>query len=100
VYDAQRRVTQILNGTATVTFTAWDSAGRPTTGTAANSAPVTIAYDASARTQTQTTGAGAAAVVVTSTFDADGTPVKVVSQEAGITSTTTTQVNSTARVCK
>jgi hypothetical protein len=61
---------------------------------------VTIAYDAGARTQTQTTGSGTGAVVVTTTFDTDGTPAKVVTVNAGITTTVTTQVNSTGRVCK
>jgi len=100
VYDAQRRLTQLLNGTSTATFTSWDSSGRPTAGSLTSGAPVTIAYDTTARTQTQTTGIGAAAVVVTTTFDTTGTPIKVVTQDDTGTSTTTTQVTSTATVCK
>jgi YD repeat-containing protein len=100
VYDAQRRLTQIVNGPSTTTYTAWDSAGRPTLGTLPIGTPVAIAYDSGARTRTETTGVGAAADVVTTTFDADGTAIKVVSQEAGVARTTTTQVTSTARVCK
>jgi YD repeat-containing protein len=100
VYDAQRRLTQLLNGTFTTTFTSWDSVGRPTAGSLTSGAPVTIAYDAAARTQTQTTGTGGAAVVVTTTFDTTGTPIRVVTQENGVTSTTTTQVTATAQVCR
>jgi len=100
VYDAQRRLTQIINGPATTTYSAWDSAGRPTQGTLPAGTPVTIAYDSSARTQTQTTGTSGAAIVVTTTFDANGTPTKVVTVNAGVTTTVTTQVNSTGRICK
>jgi YD repeat-containing protein len=100
VYDSQRRVTQVVNGPSTTTYSAWDSSGRPTQGTLPVGTPVTIAYDAGARTQTQTTGSGTGAVVVTTTFDTDGTPAKVVTVNAGITTTVTTQVNSTGRVCK
>ena len=100
VYDSQRRLTQIVNGPSTTTYTAWDAAGRPTQGSLPAGTPVTIAYDETARTQTQTSGSGDAAVVVTTTFDPDGTPTRVVSVNAGVTTTTSTQVNSTARICK
>lgn len=100
VYDGQRRLTQILNGSSTTTFTSWDSTGRPTSGSLTSGAPVTIAYDTTARTRTQTTGSGAAAVTVTTTFDTTGTPVKLVTQDSATTTTTTTQVASTSRICK
>jgi YD repeat-containing protein len=99
-YDAQRRLTQILNGATSTTYTAWDSSGRPTQGTVGVATPVTISYDSTARTQTQTTGADTSAIATTTTFDANGTPIKVVATAAGVTTTTTTQVNQTAQVCK
>lgn len=100
VYDAQRRLTEIVRGPSTTSYTAWDSAGRPTQGTLPIGTPVTIAYDSTARTRTETTGVGAATNVVTTTFDANGIPTKVVTVTAGVTTTVTTQVSSTARVCK
>jgi YD repeat-containing protein len=101
VYDAQRRLTQTVSGPATTTYTAWDGSGRPTQGTVTTGAPVAISYDDTARTQTQTTGAAGAAAVVTTTFDTNGIPIKVVSEDInGVTTTTTTQVTATAQVCK
>ncbi|HWK09714.1 MAG TPA: hypothetical protein VNR64_06680 [Vicinamibacterales bacterium] len=100
VYDTQRRVTEVLNGSVSTLYSAWDSAGRPTQGTVSSGAPVTIVYDSSGRTQTQTVGTGAAAVVTATTFDTTGTPIKIVTQDAGVSTTTTTQVNSTTQVCK
>ena len=100
VYDSQRRLTQVVNGPSTTTYSAWDPSGRPTQGSLPAGTPVTIAYDAGARTQTQTSGSGAGAVVATTTFDADGTPIKVVTVNAGITTTVTTQVTSTGHICK
>lgn len=100
IYDSQRRLTQIASGPSTTTYSAWDSSGRPTLGSLPAGTPVTIAYDPTARTQTETTGTGDAAVVVTTTFDVNGTPVQVVTVDAGVTTTVTTQVGSTAQVCK
>jgi hypothetical protein len=100
VYDAQRRLTQLLSGTSSTTFTSWDSSGRPTAGSLTTGAPVTIAYDNTARTQTQTTGVGGAAIIVTTTFDTTGIPIKVVTQDDTGTATTTTQVTTTGQICK
>lgn len=54
----------------TTTFTAWDSSGRPTTGSISNSTTISNVYDDAARTETTTSNPGN--TVSTQTFDAHG----------------------------
>ena len=99
-YDAQRRLTQILNGPASTTYTAWDTSGRPTQGSVGTATPVVISYDSTALTETQTVGTDTAAIVTATTFDSNGTPTKIVTTANGVTTTLTTQISQTAQVCK
>jgi YD repeat-containing protein len=100
-HDAQRRLTQVTNSAGGVTtYTAWDSSGRPTTGST-NGISIANVYDDAARTitQTQVPPAGTRSVS-TQTFDADGAQVRVVVVEGNVTTTTTFANTATAKVCK
>lgn len=102
MYDGQRRVTQLTNGSGgTTTYTSWDGSGRPTAGTTSGGATMTLAYDDGARTLTTIENPpGGAQAVSTISFDANGAQTKIVVIQAGITSTTTFTNTSTATVCK
>ena len=101
VYDSQRRVTQLTNGTsATTTYTAWDSSGRPTAGTSGG-ATLSLVYDDGARTYTTTQSPpGGTQSVSTLSFDANGAQTKIVLVQGGVTTTTTFTNLATATVCK
>ncbi len=104
-YDAQRRlVSTVATSTAagqtftsTTTFTAWDSAGRPTASVASGqgAASNTFSYDNGTRTQVSTTvGSG---VSCSQVFDANGIPT--VGTCSNNTSSTFTTL-STLQVCR
>jgi len=98
-YDSSRRLTGwTASPGTTTTFTAWDSAGRPTTGTTGTGGTISYVYDDGARTSTSTSNPGN--TVTTLTFDANGNMVKEVVLTGGVTVTTTFDVTSTATVCK
>ena len=101
-YDAQRRLTQVTNTAGGVTtYTAWDSAGRPTTGSTNGGLSITSAYDDAARTVTQTqVASNGTRTVSTQTFDADGAQLRMVVVEGNVTTTTTFTNTTTAKVCK
>ena len=98
-YDSSRRLTgwTAVPGDTT-TFTAWDSSGRPTTGTTGSGATISLVYDDGARTSTATSNPGN--TVSTLTFDANGNMIKQVLLTGGATVTTTFDITSTATVCK
>ena len=102
IYDAQRRVVQITDGTkAVTTYTAWDSSGRPTAGTTTGGGTLTLAYDDGARTVTTTgTAADGTRSVTTQTFDANGAMISQVLNVSGFTTTTTFTNTATAQACK
>lgn len=100
-YDGQGRLVSTTSEArpagprSIVTYTAWDKAGRPTTGAQAAMGRVTpqaFSYDDATRTQTS----GNAGVACTQTFDRHGNPVMGVC--GGATSATT--VLSTQRLCR
>jgi YD repeat-containing protein len=98
-YDGQRRLTGMTTSLGVVTtYTAWDSQGRPTTGSDNKGGTISFSYDDAARTQVQTQNPGN--TVSTSVFDTNGILVSIAVTAGGITSTTTFAVNSTATVCK
>jgi YD repeat-containing protein len=101
-YDAQKRLlstrstSQPGGQTTTITYTAWDSAGRPTSGTSTGgrqSLPQSFTYDNATRTQTNTN----AGVTCTQTFDVNGNPA-VGRCANGATATTT--VLTTQEICR
>ena len=101
-YDAQRRLVQTVSTTtqggqtttANTTFTAWDSAGRPTASTSGTSQS-TFVYDNATRTQVSTAvGTG---VSCTQVFDQNGNPTTGTCTN-GATSTFTTMT--TLQVCR
>ena len=98
-YDSSRRLTgwTAVPGDTT-TFTAWDSSGRPTTGSVSNGTTISNVYDDAARTETATSNPGN--TVSTQTFDANGNLIKLVLLTGGTTVTTTFDITSTATVCK
>jgi hypothetical protein len=101
-YDSQRRVTQISNSVGgVITYTAWDSSGRPTTGTMSGGGTISIVYDNAARswTETQTQSNGTRSVG-TLTFDANGAQIRNVVVQGNVTTTTTFTNTATATVCK
>jgi hypothetical protein len=103
-YDAQRRLTSFttnaLGVSSTATYTAWDSSGRPTTGSFPGTTIANVYNDAT-RTwvQTQTIASGAASTTTT-TFDANGAQLSIVNVSGGNTTTTTFTNTTTAQVCK
>jgi YD repeat-containing protein len=98
-YDSSRRLTgwTAVPGDTT-TFTAWDSSGRPTTGSTGSGSTISLVYDDGARTSTATSNPGN--TVSTLTFDANGNMIKQVLLTGGATVTTTFDITSTATVCK
>jgi hypothetical protein len=98
-YDAQRRLTQQSASTGTTTYSAWDSAGRPTTGRSGTST-FTIVYDDAARTQTSTTSGSNGTSTGILTFDANGNQIRNEVRGASGTSVTTYSITSMDKVCK
>jgi hypothetical protein len=99
--DGQRRlvsitaVSQPSGQTTTTTYTAWDSAGRPTAGTVVGAGqPIgqTFSYDNASRTQTS----ASSGVTCTQTFDQNGNPS--VGTCPGSTATMT--VLTTQQICR
>jgi len=100
-YDGQRRLTGVTNTVGgNTTYTAWDSSGRPTTGTSSGGGTISNVYNDSARTVTQTQTGGGTTSVSTLTYDANGIQISIVVTSSGQTSTTTFNNTSTAMVCK
>jgi YD repeat-containing protein len=100
-YDAQNKVTQLVDKSSTTTYTAWDSFGRPAAGTITGGPlpfSITITYDNAARTLRQTflIGSNPPAPTLT-TFDADGNLIGLSDLTTGTNTVTT--IASTARVC-
>src|SRR5439155_22827823 len=87
-YDTKRRLTQTMSPGGTVTYTAWDSSGRPTVGAMSSGTSISNVYDDAARvlTQSQTSPNGAKTVSVQS-FDANGNQTKVVATDSSGTTT-------------
>ncbi|MGH9387215.1 MAG: hypothetical protein ACRD2N_23340 [Vicinamibacterales bacterium] len=105
-YDSQRRLTAFTSTGAgivagTTTYTAWDSSGRPTTGSFPGTT-ITNVYNDAARTltQTQTPATGGATSVTAVTFDANGIQLMVVNTTGAAVSTTRFTITSTERVCR
>jgi hypothetical protein len=104
-FDAQRRttqrVTQLSNGTSQVVrYTRWDAAGRPSGAILSNPQGETLlySYDDTARTFTITTPSIDA--VQTHGFNADGNQISTVARVGGVTTTYTSTITSTGRVCR
>jgi YD repeat-containing protein len=95
VYDSQRRLMQVIQGASTTTYTAWDSKGRPTMGSAPFGS-ISNVYDDTARTVTTTQGAS----VTTLTYDTNGILLVEVTKTGSIVGTTTWTIASTDKVCK
>jgi len=100
-YDVpQRRLTQVffVQTGGSTTYTAWDSFGRPTTGTFSNGGSVTFVYDNAARTATQTQVFPGSTTVSTGFYDANGGLMRTVVNPGA--QTTTYTPTATTTVCK
>jgi YD repeat-containing protein len=95
-YDAQRRVTSGTNGLTSVTYTAWDAAGRPTAATFSTGSNASWTYDASTRTRVQTV-TGATSATLTSVYDTNGNLTNTTATANGIAVSFS---GSVAAVCK
>ena len=102
-YDAQRRLLRTDSTTtqsgrttkSTTTYTAWDSAGRPTAGSNSAGTRLSFTYDNATRTQVSTTvGSG---VSCSQVFDQNGNPTTGTCTN-GAKSTFTTMT--TVKVCR
>lgn len=100
VYDAQKRVTRENGGGYSTTWSAWDSEGRPTTGTTAVTGGQTnvesVQYNNTARTRTRTSSSAGQSVMCSETFDANGNQIAT----ACPGSTSTTNIVATAQICR
>jgi YD repeat-containing protein len=108
-YDSERRLTRSVavnptgQGSPTVTYayTAWDSQGRPTTGTVSIAGgpafPVSVGYDDGARTVTIN---AASASVTTITYDTDGNVVRFRGESSGFVTESVYNITSRAPICR
>jgi YD repeat-containing protein len=104
-YDAQRRLTQLVirssgGPSQTMTYEAWDAAGRPTSliMTAGRTFDLRYSYDDGARTMTiETPSIGA---VQTHTFDENGNQVREVSSAGGVVTTYAWAIAATEKICR
>jgi hypothetical protein len=108
-YDSERRLTRSVavnptgQGSPTVTYayTAWDSQGRPTTGTVSIAGgpafPVSVGYDDGARTVTINAGSVS---VTTITYDTDGTVVRFRGESSGFVTESVYNITSRAPICR
>jgi len=101
-FDGQRRLVQVSNSAGGVTtYTAWDSAGRPTAGRSNGGLTIANTYDDAAHTWTATqTQPNGTTSVATNSFDANGNETRLVLVQGNTTTTTTFTITSTATVCK
>ena len=110
-YDGQKRLTREVATTSIVTVTTeysdWDSHGRPRkarkTTTPGNRPPddQTITYDDAARTKTiKTMQNGSLTSTDVITFDTNGNQVKATRTDDKGSSTSTTTISSTIKVCR
>jgi hypothetical protein len=114
-YDSQRRrtgQTLSLNGVPLLVeaYSAWDSRGRPTAGTRTQSgcvAPLSLTYDDVARTAAVApSGIGSGTLCLgayfssVQSYDADGNPITDTGSAGGTSTTTTSAITATARLCK
>jgi hypothetical protein len=108
-YDDQRRLTRFAvkwaSGSQTTSYTAWDKAGRPTTGMVTGLGPAivnSLTYDDTGRTMTLTTGSQGIMSVITTTYDANGNTLLSVARTAGLAAgtRTVTTITATDKVCK
>ncbi|MGH9409638.1 MAG: hypothetical protein ACRD1V_09325, partial [Vicinamibacterales bacterium] len=99
-YDGQRRLIQVVQNGQTTTYTAWDSAGRPTAGTIAGGASFTDVYDSGATTDLSTTTSNGAPLTVRLTYDTNGILLSEAYLAGAPIHTVTWTINSTGTVCK
>jgi len=100
-YDGQRRLTRITNSAGGVlTYTAWDSSGRPTTGTSNGGGTISITYNDPARAWTEVQTTNGALTTSTATFNPDGSQASIVVVQGNVTTTTTFTNTATAQVCR
>jgi 3-deoxy-D-manno-octulosonate 8-phosphate phosphatase KdsC-like HAD superfamily phosphatase len=112
-YDGQRRLTKesvkaSTAGSYEITYTNWDSKGRPTVGsTVFAKAPTTsteMVYNDATRTMTTTTGTGAVKITCDMVYDANGNPAATSCQPPGGTpgsmSKSKTETTGTDRICR
>jgi hypothetical protein len=107
-FDAESRPIRLVSvtagGTITTTYRAWDTLGRPTAGTEVApqlTTALSFAYDDTARTSTTTRIApGYPRFVGVQAYNADGLPTVYNTTFGDQTSTTTTTIASTERVCR
>lgn len=102
-YDSQRRLvsTTIVNppplGPVTITYSAWDSSGRPTSGTTnlPGGGSISVSYDAANRSVTRDMGLN----ICTVTHDSNGIIIRETCTGT-IASTTIVTVGGTQSICK
>jgi hypothetical protein len=107
-FDAESRPIRLVSvtasGTITTTYRAWDTLGRPTAGTEVApqlTTALSFAYDDTARTSTTTRIApGYPRFVGVQAYNSDGLQTVYNTTFGDRTSTTTTTIASTERVCR
>jgi hypothetical protein len=102
-YDEQKRLLSHAVGGLTYRYSAWDTSGRPMTGTISGPAtPVTESwsYNDAARTSTLVQQNSGGSTSTTYTYDANANAVSVVVHAGRAISTSTTVIGATARLCK
>src|SRR5439155_4264442 len=98
-YDGQRRVTQVVQDGQTTTYTAWDSAGRPTAGVISGGPSLSDVFDDASRTDVSTSINKGVTTIARLTYDANVILLSEV-HLTGPPHTITWTINSTGTVCK
>jgi len=107
-YDGQGRLVRAVDsrstgGTAIATYTAWDSAGRPTAGTeatASGNTTISIANDDATRTRTITRSDSLGTSMTVQTFDERGILINSVSTSGSDTTRYRASVQNALQVCR
>jgi YD repeat-containing protein len=105
-YDSQKRITREVTTGSTTTYSAWDSAGRPTAastiGSNGQTTTLTMSYNDTARTLTTSNTQSGITTSCNQVYDTNGNQISYVCTSslpaAGTNGTTT--VTGTAQVCK
>jgi hypothetical protein len=106
-FDSRRRITKTVSrsasGDASITYEAWDPAGRPVLATdvaGSRKNTLTILYDGPRRTRTTVVNEGPLRTV--ETFDADGNQITTLTTtgDAATATATTIKITARQRVCR
>jgi hypothetical protein len=102
-YDAQKRLQSYTMNGLTVSYSAWDSSGRPTVGLVTGPGGPTSetwTYDDAARSAVLAQAVVGAASTATYTYDVNGNLASAIVVSGGSVAMSTTSIAATAQVCK